>query len=98
MGRVTTWVMNAAGRVTEVKRPGGVSETFEYDAHGNLVRHVDPSGVTFEYTWDLWGLPVRVKGESGQIYEIRYDSRNEIARSSSRAGAAPPSSPTPCAA
>ncbi|WP_437870141.1 PAAR-like domain-containing protein [Sorangium sp. So ce363] len=78
-GRVTTWRMNAAGLVTQVDHPGGATETFSYDAHANLVRHVDTIGITFEYTWDLWGRPVRIRGESGQTYELFYDSRNEIA-------------------
>ncbi|WP_438042679.1 RHS repeat domain-containing protein [Sorangium sp. So ce128] len=76
---MTTWSLNAAGLVTQVDHPGGATETFSYDAHANLARHVDTIGVTFEYTWDLWGLPVRIKGESGQTYELFYDSRNEVA-------------------
>ncbi|WP_044251871.1 PAAR-like domain-containing protein [Chondromyces apiculatus] len=78
-GRVTTWTMDGAGLMKEVRHPSGAAETFTYDAHGNLARHVDRNGVALEYTWDLWGLPVQVKAESGQLYELRYDSRNEIA-------------------
>lgn len=78
-GRVTTWLMDGAGLVKEVRHPSGAKESFDHDAHGNLVSHVDPIGIRFEYTWDLWGLPVRIKGESGNTYELRFDSRNEIA-------------------
>ncbi|MFT3770327.1 MAG: RHS repeat-associated core domain-containing protein [Minicystis sp.] len=85
-GRVTSWAMDGAGLVKEVKHPSGAAESFEYDAHGNLVRHTDATGITFEYTWDLWGLPIKIKGESGQVYELRFDSRNEVAEISEENG------------
>lgn len=49
--RTTTLDPDSLGRVRSISYPLGLSETFGYDAFGNLTNYVDTAGRTTRYSW-----------------------------------------------
>lgn len=59
----------AGGRL---QQSGGAA--FEYDADGNLSRHVEPDGGVWSYCWNGHGLLSEVEGPDGVRWRFRYDA------------------------
>ncbi|MCA9620232.1 MAG: RHS repeat protein, partial [Myxococcales bacterium] len=77
-GSAVTCAYDERGLALEVSGPGG-KETYEYDAHGNLVRRTNVCGATWRYSWDLRGYPVEAVTPSGGSYRFEYDSWGNVA-------------------
>lgn len=92
-GRTTDFSYDAAGNRTGVTVngvPSGYSsnvlnqvtaagsDSFTYDADGNLLTRTDSSGTT-RYDWDVEGRLTRVTHPTGGVFEYRYDSLGRLA-------------------
>jgi YD repeat-containing protein len=58
-GSYTLWDLDASGRVTSQRNPGGAREiiaTYGYDAAGRLTSSTNSSATTFSYTYDERGF------------------------------------------
>ena len=58
--RTNALTVNALGQVTAVTHPGGLTESFAFDALGNLTNMVDTAGRTNVLTWLPTGKPASV--------------------------------------
>lgn len=77
-GEKTLYAMNPALLVTEVEQAGFRKETFEYDEHAHLARHVDRRGGEWRLERDERGNVTRVTrpDQSSEAYEYgAFDDR-----------------------
>ncbi|MBX9773751.1 MAG: hypothetical protein K2Y71_04995 [Xanthobacteraceae bacterium] len=61
-----------AGRLTELRHPGGRRETLEHDAGDRLVRRVDPFGAETRFWYDHGNRLLTVRHPSGHDTHITY--------------------------
>ncbi|WP_437878907.1 PAAR-like domain-containing protein [Sorangium sp. So ce513] len=73
----TTAEYNARGKNTKITYPSGLTDTLEYDAHGNLVRYAQGERV-WTYVYDLLGMPVRIESPGGAATTLEYDSAGNV--------------------
>ncbi|WP_148282437.1 RHS repeat-associated core domain-containing protein [Corallococcus coralloides] len=57
LGRRTETVYDALGRLLEVHRPMGVSESQKHDGEGHVIRSIDGRSVERRFTYDALGRP-----------------------------------------
>ncbi len=67
-----------SGRRTSVTTPEGSSQTFAYDASGNLTRTTDSMGYTTRFQTDAWGRVTLVTRADGSHERYTYDHAGNI--------------------
>jgi YD repeat-containing protein len=67
-----------SGRITSITGPGGVSEHFTYDSHGNLASATDPNGNTKHYGYDKMHRLTRGRDSLGRTTGYVYDSIGRV--------------------
>jgi RHS repeat-associated protein len=72
-GRVTQYVYDALGRLTQVTAPGGAVTRYEYDADGNRTAVVDPVGNRWEFRYDVASRLVEEIDPLGKKRSHSYD-------------------------
>ncbi|MBI3893435.1 MAG: EndoU domain-containing protein [Candidatus Wallbacteria bacterium] len=82
----TSYVYDAAGRVTSVTHPDSTVHSYEYDAAGNLVAVVAPAGTAqapltarTAYRYDRTNLLTGVTGPAGTNLSLVYDAAGNLA-------------------
>jgi len=73
-----TYAVDELGRVQSATHPDNLSETFSYDATGNLTEHVDRAGRTTRFTYLPTGKPAsvsRVGTTSTSTISYTYDQQ-----------------------
>jgi uncharacterized repeat protein (TIGR01451 family) len=85
-----TWIADYTpeGRPTYVREPGGEEEFTEYDALGNIVRHIDRSGVETRRTYGERSRPIDEYIAGEHVLHNEYDARGNLL-STGRPGGVP---------
>jgi RHS repeat-associated protein len=74
LGVTDTCSYDDRGLVVSTTTPNG-SDSYTYDAHGNLKELTTAAGVTCRYVYDVLGRPVSVEGpDEARRFAIDYDS------------------------
>ena len=82
LGNITTYEYDAAGQLNKITVPavGGVSasQSFTWDASGNLTTSTDGEGKRVVMQYDANGNLTLRRDEAGNTIERAYDSRNQL--------------------
>lgn len=82
LGNVTTYEYDAAGQLVRIVAPavGGVSasQSFTWDASGNLTMSTDGEGKRVVMQYDANGNLTLQRDEAGNTIERAYDSKNQL--------------------
>lgn len=86
--QVREFLYDSRGQLEQVTRkgvllPGGgtsadVVESFEYDAHGNIVAYVDGEGHRWQAEYDSQGNQTRLVDPLGKAWTARYDALGNL--------------------
>jgi RHS repeat-associated protein len=79
LGNTTTYVLDTDGRLLKETSPDGTSQTWQLDAHGQVVNYTDNldnvTKYTYDYSKDGDGDLTSVKNPDGTIDSFQYDSK-----------------------
>jgi RHS repeat-associated protein len=79
-GEVSTFILDACGRVLEERGFDGGVRRYQRDLLGQVIKRYLPSGTTTEYTYDALGRVVKVSRSDGTHAEFTYRADGALVR------------------
>jgi RHS repeat-associated protein len=85
-GQIKRTRKNVMGKIVEVVQEDGGSETYEYDASGNLIKTIDSKGNVIELKYDIFGHKIYQHDPDMGEWYYAYNSLGELIRQTDAKG------------